>query len=174
MTQVRAMLGDITTIMVDAIVNAANSGLLGGGGVDGAIHRVGGPSILEECRKIRSARGGCPPGDAVVTGAGALPARWVIHTVGPIWSEAEADIHDQTLSSAYERSLAEAEKLGAASVAFPNISTGVYGFPKRRAARIALNTVRAFVDAGTAVELIVFVCFDQENLGIYQELGCPT
>ena len=130
--------GDITTMAVDAIVNAANSGLMGGGGVDGAIHRAGGPSILAECREIVARQGGCPAGEAVATGAGDLPARWVIHTVGPIWDEAHAADHDATLGSAYTRSLDVACDLGARTVAFPNVSTGIYGFPKPRAAENTL------------------------------------
>jgi O-acetyl-ADP-ribose deacetylase (regulator of RNase III) len=132
---------DITTIAADAIVNAANSSLLGGGGVDGAIHRAGGPSILEECREIRRTRfpDGMPAGDAVATTAGRLPARWVIHTVGPVWSARED--RSAVLESAYRRSLEVAGELGAASVVFPAISAGVYGWPADDAARIAVDTV---------------------------------
>jgi len=173
-TELLAMPGDITTSNVDAIVNAANSSLLGGGGVDGAIHRAGGPSILEECRAIRQARGGCPPGDAVTTSAGELPAKWVIHTVGPVWNSTDSDDHDHVLASAYRRSLEEADRLGAGSVAFPNISTGVYGFPKIRAAKVALSAVRDYMNGTTGINSVVFVCFDRENLSIYSELGCPT
>jgi len=172
--ELRATLGDITTIDVDAVVNAANSSLIGGGGVDGAIHRVGGPEILAECQEIRIALGGCDPGEAVVTGAGELPARWVIHTVGPVWSEDDALQHDLTLASAYRRSLEEADRIGARSVAVPNISTGVYGFPKGRAADVALAAVRKYASGPTQIELVVFVCFDPENLDIYTKLGCQT
>jgi O-acetyl-ADP-ribose deacetylase (regulator of RNase III) len=156
--------GDITTLPVDAVVNAANAELVGGGGVDGAIHRVGGPTILEACRRI----GGCEPGDAVATTAGELPATWVIHAVGPIWTPDEADRHGETLASAYRRSIEVADDLGARSVAFPNISTGVYRFPKPLAADIAIATVRrAVVDSSIA--RVVFVCFDDENEALYRE-----
>jgi len=163
------VLDDITTMAVDAVVNAANPSLMGGGGVDGAIHRAGGPTILAECQEIVARQGRCSPGDAVVTGAGGLPARWVIHTVGPIWDPAEADDHDRTLASAYRRSLELAEEVGARSVAFPNISTGIYGFPKGRAARVAVEAVRAHL-VDSALERVVFVCFDDENHALYAEL----
>jgi O-acetyl-ADP-ribose deacetylase (regulator of RNase III) len=156
--------GDITAVEVDAIVNAANAALTGGGGVDGAIHGIGGPAIMAACRRI----GGCAPGDAVATTAGALPATWVIHTVGPIWTVDDADRHRETLASAYRRSLEVAEDLGARSVAFPNISTGVYRFPKALAADIAVATVRDAV-ADSLIEKVVFVCFDDENEQLYRE-----
>ena len=141
--QITLLRADITTVAADAIVNAANSSLLGGGGVDGAIHRAGGPSILEECRELRRTRfpDGMPAGDAVATTAGRLPARWVIHTVGPVWSARED--RSAVLESAYRRSLEVAGELGAASVVFPAISAGVYGWPPDDAARIAVETVRA-------------------------------
>ncbi len=166
--------GDITAMEVDAIVNAANSSLLGGGGVDGAIHRAGGPDILAECREIRAEHGRCRPGDAVVTGAGRLPARWVIHTVGPIWSAEQADEHDRTLASAYRRSLEEADRIGARTVAFPNVSTGVYGFPKRRAAGVAIAAVRGYTSGATGIETVVFVCFGRGNFDLYTEMGCAS
>ena len=144
--------GDITTVLADAIVNAANSGLLGGGGVDGAIHRVGGPGILAECREIRATThpDGLPAGQAVATGAGDLPARWVIHTVGPVWSATED--RSATLASCYRESLRVARELGARSVAFPAISAGVYGWPIGDAARIAVTTCR---EVGGVDEVIV-------------------
>lgn len=144
--------GDITTVHADAIVNAANSGLLGGGGVDGAIHRVGGPGILAECREIRATThpDGLPAGQAVATGAGDLPARWVIHTVGPVWSATED--RSATLASCYRESLRVARELGARSVAFPAISAGVYGWPIDDAARIAVTTCR---EVGGVDEVIV-------------------
>ncbi|MDO5668644.1 MAG: O-acetyl-ADP-ribose deacetylase [Corynebacterium sp.] len=149
--------GDITTVRADAIVNAANSGLLGGGGVDGAIHRVGGPSILSECREIRATSypDGLPAGQAVSTGAGDLLASWVIHTVGPVWSATED--RSAILESCYRESLRAARELGAASVAFPAISAGVYGWPLDDAARIAVSTCR---DVG-GVEKVIFVPFGQ-------------
>lgn len=171
--KIRVVRGDITAIEVDAIVNAANSSLMGGGGVDGAIHRAGGPEILEECRAIVARQGGCPPGEAVVTTGGRLPARYVIHTVGPIWSDgsdAVADQHDRTLASAYRRSLEMAAEIGARTVAFPNISTGIYGFPRARAAPIAVTTVRDFLADNEGIDEVMFVCFDSENLELYQEL----
>ena len=131
---------DITTVKVDAIVNAANSSLMGGGGVDGAIHRVGGPAILEECVQIRTTRGGCNPGDAVVSGAGKLPARFVIHTVGPIWTGGSSN-EKALLASCYRKSLTLAAEKNLKSIAFPNISTGVYRFPKIDAAEIAVAEV---------------------------------
>ena len=161
--------GDITRIEVDAIVNAANSSLLGGGGVDGAIHRAGGVTILEDCRKIVESQGGCRAGEAVVTTAGKLPARYVIHTVGPIWHGGMKN-EDQLLSNAYTNSLRLAVENGAKTIAFPNISTGVYGFPKARAARIAIEAVRKFLKSDKAISEVIFVCFDRENYGIYERL----
>lgn len=157
--------GDITRVEVDAVVNAANAALAGGAGVDGAIHRAGGPAIMEECRRI----GGCEPGDAVATTAGELPARWVIHAVGPVWEPDDAEAHDATLASAYRRSIEVAEQLGAVTIAFPNIGTGIYGFPKERAAQIAVRTVREAA-ASTGIDEVVFVCFDPDNAALYEEL----
>ncbi|MEU6096294.1 O-acetyl-ADP-ribose deacetylase [Streptomyces sp. NPDC047079] len=158
MTTLTLVQGDITRQSVDAIVNAANSSLLGGGGVDGAIHRRGGPAILEECRGLRASRyaKGLPTGRAVATTAGALDARWVIHTVGPVYS-ATQDRSEQ-LASCYRESLRVADELGARTLAFPAISTGVYRWPMEDAARIAVATVQA---ADTAVEEIRFVLFDE-------------
>lgn len=154
--------GDITTIAADAIVNAANTGLRGGGGVDGAIHRAGGPSIMAECRRL----GGCPTGDARATGAGHLPARHVIHAVGPVWHGGGAG-EGQLLASAYRRSVEVASQLGCQSVAFPAISTGVYGYPLGEAAEIAVTTTHA---ADTDVTHIRFVAFDGTTLARYLEL----
>jgi len=156
MTAIQTLRGDITTVAVDAIVNAANSTLLGGGGVDGAIHRAGGPDILAACRELRATtlRDGLPAGRAIATTAGLLPARWVIHTVGPVWSPAED--RSATLASCYRESLRVAEVLGARSVAFPAVSAGVYGWPMDDAARIAVSTVAA---TATGVERVVFVLF---------------
>ncbi|MEU6982492.1 O-acetyl-ADP-ribose deacetylase [Streptomyces sp. NPDC046324] len=149
--------GDITEQQVDAIVNAANSSLLGGGGVDGAIHRRGGPAILEECRKLRAGHygKGLRTGEAVATTAGRLDARWVIHTVGPVWSPKED--RSEQLASCYRESLRVADELGARTVAFPAISTGIYGWPLDDGARIAVETVRA---TATAVDEVRFVLFD--------------
>ena len=168
--------GDITSEPVDVIVNAANGSLMGGGGVDGAIHRGGGPSILEECRAIVARQGRCAAGDAVITGGGTLPAVWVVHTVGPVWSNGSPERHDDLLASCYQRSLDLAAGVGARSVAFPNISTGVYGFPKDRAAAVAVAAVRDWIQTASRggtelpLEQILFVCFDAENHSIYQRL----
>ena len=158
MTEIALVRGDITEAEVDAIVNAANSSLLGGGGVDGAIHRRGGPAILDECRKLRASRygKGLPTGQAVATTAGELDARWVIHTVGPVWADTED--RSELLASCYRESLRVADELGARTVAFPAISTGVYGWPMDDGARIAVATVRA---AQTSVEEVRFVLFDK-------------
>lgn len=159
--------GDITAIKVDAIVNAANTSLLGGGGVDGAIHRAGGGAILEECREIRNRQGGCKVGEAVITTAGKLPAKFVIHTVGPVWNQGKSG-EEQLLRSCYEKSLQLAEQYKLETVAFPNISTGVYRFPKELAAPIAIGAVRAFLMGAVYVKRVVFVCFDEGNYGIYE------
>lgn len=158
MTTIEPVRGDITRESVDAIVNAANSSLLGGGGVDGAIHRRGGPAILEECRKLRASRygKGLRTGQAVATTAGDLDARWVIHTVGPRFSHDEDRSH--LLASCYRESLRVADELGARTVAFPAVSAGIYGWPLEDAARIAVETVRAME---TAVEEVRFVLFDE-------------
>ncbi|MFF7812506.1 O-acetyl-ADP-ribose deacetylase [Streptomyces sp. NPDC007945] len=152
--------GDITEEVVDAVVNAANSSLYGGGGVDGAIHRKGGPEILAACRKLRASRygKGLPTGQAVATTGGRLPARHVIHTVGPVWSESED--RSALLASCYRESLRVADELGARTVAFPAISTGVYRWPIDDGARIAVETVRQVAAAGTGVEEVRFVLFD--------------
>jgi O-acetyl-ADP-ribose deacetylase (regulator of RNase III) len=157
--------GDITAESVDAIVNAANSSLMGGGGVDGAIHRKGGPEILEECRRIRATTlpHGLPPGRAVATTAGRLAARWVIHTVGPVYSKSED--RSPILASCHIESLRVADELGAATVAFPAISTGVYGYPLELAAPVA---IRAVGEAGTAVEEVRFVLFDQAAFDAFE------
>lgn len=163
--QITLVQGDITEQSVDAVVNAANSSLLGGGGVDGAIHRRGGPEILAECRQLRASRygGGLPTGEAVATTAGRLPARWVIHTVGPVHSRTED--RSPLLAACYRASLRVADELGARSVAFPAVSTGVYGWPMDDAARISLEAVRT---ADTAVEDIRFVLFDQAAYAVFE------
>jgi len=169
MSNIQLIQGDITKIKVDAIVNAANSSLLGGGGVDGAIHRAGGPKILEECKIIREKQGGCKTGEAVITTGGNLPAKYVIHTVGPVWHGGKNN-EDELLANAYKNSLRLATEYEIKSIAFPNISTGVYGFPKQRAAEIAVNAVKEFTKLTTLIKEIFFVCFDDENYKIYQSL----
>lgn len=156
--------GDITRLAVDAIVNAANSGLRGGGGVDGAIHRAGGPAIMAECRRI----GGCPTGQAVVTTGGNLPARYVIHAVGPVWRGGDRG-EPALLRSAYANSLLRAEELGVASIAFPSISTGVYGYPIALACPIAVNAVLDHVRQGTALQRIVFCLFSTNDFTVYDQ-----
>lgn len=161
--------GDITKQATDAIVNAANSSLLGGGGVDGAIHRAGGPAILEECMKIRSRQGGCKTGEAVITSGGNLPARYVIHTVGPVWNGGNKN-EDALLTACYTNSLQLATENGIRTISFPNISTGIYHFPKNRAATIAVAAVKSFLEKNDTVDKVVFVCFDEENYQLYQAL----
>ena len=163
--KVTVLKADITTIEVDAIVNAANSSLLGGGGVDGAIHRAGGPAILEACRQIRNRQGGCKTGEAVMTTAGKLPAQKVIHTVGPVWNKGDEKEKD-FLKSCYIQSLRLAESNGLRRIAFPNISTGIYRFPKSVACEIAVAAVQGYESA--AIEEVIFVCFDEENYQLYQ------
>jgi len=163
--RIEAVRGDITAERVDAIVNAANTSLRGGGGVDGAIHRAAGPELLEECRTL----GGCPTGEARITKGYRLPARWVIHTVGPVWSgggRGEAEL----LRRCYENSLRLSAERGLRSVAFPAISTGAYRYPLRDSARIAVATVRAHLAGPTPVELVRFVCFSDGDLAVYREL----
>ena len=160
---------DITKQNVDAIVNAANSSLMGGGGVDGAIHRAGGPAIVDECRKIIAAQGSCKTGDAVITTAGNLPAHFVIHTVGPVWNGGNKD-EPRLLESCYRKSLVLAVENEVKTIAFPNISTGIYGFPKKQAADIAVYAVQSFLLTYQSLEKVVFVCFDDENLHLYQAL----
>ncbi|WP_328874805.1 O-acetyl-ADP-ribose deacetylase [Streptomyces sp. NBC_00287] len=167
MTTITLAQGDITRRTADAIVNAANSSLLGGGGVDGAIHRRGGPAILEECRKLRASQygKGLPTGKAVATTAGELDARWVIHTVGPVFSQSED--RSDLLASCYRESLRMADELGARTVAFPAISTGVYRWPMEDAARIAVDAVRT---AETSVEEVTFVLFDERAYRAFADL----
>ncbi len=160
--------GDITTLEIDAIVNAANSSLMGGGGVDGAIHRKGGPQILEDCIATRNEQGSLPAGQAVITRAGKLPAKHVIHTVGPIWKGGQKN-EEKILANCYENSLRLAVEHGLKRIAFPNISTGIYRFPKALAAPIAVKAVEQFSEADQ-LEEVVFVCFDLENLQIYQRV----
>lgn len=170
MTQLTLLQGDITTAKTDAIVNAANSSLLGGGGVDGAIHKAGGPQILEACMQIRQKQGGCKTGEAVITTAGNLPCKYVIHTVGPVYNNGRAGEAD-FLASCYYNSLRLATQHSIKTIAFPNISTGIYGYPKKPAAAIAVQTVASFIKAHpTQFREIQFICYDKENFDIYQNL----
>lgn len=156
--------GDITKEHVDAIVNAANTTLLGGGGVDGAIHRAAGPELLEECKRI----GGCPTGEARITKGYKLPAKYVIHAVGPIWHGGTSG-EDRLLASAYLNSLKLAVEYGIRTISFPSISTGAYRFPVEKAARIALCTVKEFLDSNQSIERVRFVCFDDRTMQAYRE-----
>jgi len=165
--KIELILADITKIKADVIVNAANTSLLGGGGVDGAIHRAGGPDILEDCRKIRARQGGCDVGEAVYTTAGNLFAKYVIHTVGPRWNKGHSN-EAEKLTSCYVNSLKLADELGVSSIAFPNISTGIYGYPKQEAATIAVKAVKSY--QATSLKLVQFVCFEESNFEIYQPL----
>ncbi|NLC71541.1 MAG: O-acetyl-ADP-ribose deacetylase [Desulfuromonadaceae bacterium] len=158
------VLGDITSMAVDAIVNAANHSLLGGGGVDGAIHRAAGPELLEECRTL----GGCPTGEARITRGYHLAAKYVIHTVGPVW-KGGGHHEDENLRRCYRSSLALAEENSVKTIAFPSISTGVYGFPIKRACRIALREVRNFLAAGSAIQKVWFVCFSNHDEEVYRQ-----
>lgn len=167
-TRVDLTRGDITQETVDAIVNAANSSLLGGGGVDGAIHRAGGPAILEECREIRASRGALPPGEAVMTGAGRLACRHVIHTVGPVWTDGRRG-EPATLGRCYRNCLALAAARGLRSIAFPSISTGAYGYPVAEAAAVALAAVREVLEPGSPLELVRFVLFGDSDLAVYRQ-----
>jgi O-acetyl-ADP-ribose deacetylase len=160
---VEVVQGDSTQIAVDAIVNAANEGLRGGGGVDGAIHRAGGPAIMEECVRL----GGCPTGEAKATTAGELPARHVIHAVGPVWHGGDRG-EDDLLASAYRRSVEVAAELGCGAISFPAISTGIYGFPIERAAPIALATARTAAEAAGGDRRLVFVLFSPADLEVYR------
>jgi len=164
---IKLVKGDITQLEVDAIVNAANSSLLGGGGVDGAIHRAGGPQILTECQKIRAKQGGCKVGEAVITTAGKLKAKFVIHTVGPVWNGGNSG-EAELLKNCYINSLKIASEYDVKTIAFPNISTGVYGYPLEEAATIAIKAVTE--SNFPKIDTLTFVCFNEENYQLYVQL----
>lgn len=161
-SKIKIIKGDITKIKVDAIVNAANNSLLGGGGVDGAIHRAGGKAIMKDCKKIITKQGGCKTGEAIITTAGNLPAKFVIHTVGPVWHTGQHN-EEQKLAACYKNSLKLAIENNARSIAFPNISTGIYHFPKDKAAAISIDMVSDFLSANDTIDKVIFVCFDEDN-----------
>lgn len=165
MGPIEVMQGDITQQKTDAIVNAANESLLGGGGVDGAIHRAAGPELLAECRAL----GGCPTGQAKITQGYRLPAKWVIHTVGPVWRGGNHG-EDELLASCYRKCLELAVETGSKRVAFPSISTGAYGFPVQRASKIAFTVIRNFLSENDFIEKVTIVCFDAKTLQAYQEV----
>jgi O-acetyl-ADP-ribose deacetylase len=164
-TRIELILGDITKLKVDAIVNAANPSLLGGGGVDGAIHKAAGPGLLEVCKLL----GGCKTGEAKITKGYKLPAQFVIHTVGPVWGVGDRG-EEKLLAQCYHESLTQATIHDCKTIAFPNISTGVYHFPKELAAEIAIRTVKNYISASPVPEKVIFCCFDEENFGIYSKL----
>jgi len=160
--RIKVVEGDITKQTVDAIVNAANTALLGGGGVDGAMHRAAGPELLEECRKL----GGCPTGQARITKGYKLPAKWVIHTVGPVWRDGKHG-EDDSLAGCYRSSLALAEQNGVKTIAFPSISTGAYGFPMERAAHVAVTEIKTFLERKNSIEKVLLVCFGKGAFEIH-------
>jgi O-acetyl-ADP-ribose deacetylase (regulator of RNase III) len=168
MCKIEVVKGDITKIKVDAIVNAANSGLMGGGGVDGAIHRAGGPVILEECKTIIQKIYKLPTGEVVITTGGDLPAKYVIHTVGPIYGR-NPDMENQLLANCYTNSLKMACENNCSTISFPNISTGVYHFPKKLAAKISLKAIKDFIQKNKTIKKIILVCFDDENYRLLKD-----
>ncbi len=163
-SELELICGDITLQTTDAIVNAANTSLLGGGGVDGAIHRAGGPAILQECKKL----GGCPTGEAKITTAGNMKASYVIHTVGPVW-RGGANNENALLKSCYQRSLEVADENSVASISFPSISTGIYSFPIKQASEIALTTIADYLNGATCVAKVFFVLFSEKDLNVYAQ-----
>lgn len=169
MNRIELLQGDITKLEVDAIVNAANGTLMGGGGVDGAIHNAAGPKLLEECLKIKERQDGCPPGEAVITSGADLKAKFVVHAVGPVWKGGKEN-EKQLLANAYRNSLMLAVSNSVKTIAFPNISTGIYRFPKQSAAEIAIREVNDFLSQDETIETVIFCCFDDENYKIYSQM----
>jgi O-acetyl-ADP-ribose deacetylase len=167
-TRLSVIRGDITAQKTEAIVNAANSSLMGGGGVDGAIHRAGGPKILEETKNIVARQGRLPPGRAVITTGGNLPAKYVIHTVGPVW-RGGTNNEEQILTGAYRESLKLAQEKHIKSISFPSISTGAYGYPVEQAAKVAVRTITAFLEENTSIEEVVLVLFDNRTYEVYEQ-----
>jgi O-acetyl-ADP-ribose deacetylase (regulator of RNase III) len=166
--RIKVIQGDITKQQVDAVVNAANSSLMGGGGVDGAIHRAGGKQILDDCLDIINRQGRCKTGEAVITTGGKLPARYVIHTVGPVWNGGTKN-EPELLANCYCNSLQLAVENNIKTIAFPNISTGIYHYPKAEAVEVAINAVNEFLKGNGSIEQVIFVCFDEGNLRLYEE-----
>jgi O-acetyl-ADP-ribose deacetylase (regulator of RNase III) len=169
MQKIHLVRGDITRSVVDAIINAANSSLMGGGGVDGAIHKAGGSAILEECKKIIATQGSCATGEAVITTGGLLPAKFVIHTVGPVWHGGKNG-EPEKLKNCYTNSFNLAVRNNLQTIAFPNISTGIYGYPKQQAAEVAINSIKTLLETNSTLKRVDFVCFDDENYFIYHSL----
>lgn len=168
-SKIKLIQGDITKQQVDAVVNAANSSLMGGGGVDGAIHRAGGKQIMDDCMAIIARQGRCKTGEAVITTGGKLPAKYVVHTVGPVWNGGHKN-EPELLANCYRNSLQLAVDKGIKTIAFPNISTGIYHYPKAEAGRVAIATVNEFLGNNNSIDEVTFVCFDAENFELYQDL----
>lgn len=168
MDKIELILGDITKLEVDAVVNAANTSLMGGGGVDGAIHKAAGPELLEQCKVIVKKQGGCPTGEAVITKAGNMPSKFVIHTVGPVYNGGRYGEED-LLADCYRNSLSLAEDCYIKTIAFPNISTGAYRFPKDKAAEIAVREAVAYLEKSEYVQKIIFCCFEKDSFEIYKK-----
>lgn len=166
--EIKVIQADISWLEVDAVVNAANSRLAGGGGVDGAIHRAAGPKLHEECMLVIEKQGRCPAGEACITGSGDMPSKYVIHAVGPVW-KGGGNNEEKKLADAYRNSLILASDNDVRTIAFPNISTGIYGFPKEKAADIAIETVRNYLENDKIIKKVIFCCFDDENYRIYND-----
>lgn len=167
--RIKLLKGDITTLGTEAIVNAANRTLMGGGGVDGAIHAAAGPKLSEECLRVISKIGECRTGEAVITSGGNMDSKYVIHTVGPVWKGGIND-EERKLALCYKNSLSVAEEFGIKEIALPNISTGIYGFPKKKAAKIAIETVNKYIKNSKTIKRVFFICHDKENFDLYNSI----